>query len=123
MSPPFENFWLSPLGLVPKKEAGCFRLIHHLFYPLKYSLNDDVDNTLASVEYASLSLSQPFGLGVLLAKVDIKSAFRLLPVCESGFNSLGFQCHGCFHFVYYLLFIIIFLFFTLKCFPPLLNGL
>lgn len=101
-SPPFPNFRLSPLGLVPKKESGCYRLIHHLSFPAKQSLNDDIDKSVSSVEYASfdnaLSLLQRFGQGSCLAKVDIKSAFRLLPVCASGYNSLGFQFQGSFYF-------------------------
>lgn len=55
-SPLFENFRLSPLGLVPKKEVGSFRLIHHLSYPLKFCLNDEVDKSMASVQYASFSV-------------------------------------------------------------------
>lgn len=31
--PPFPNIQVSPLGLVPKKSPGEFRLIHHLSYP------------------------------------------------------------------------------------------
>lgn len=34
----------------------------------------------------------------LLAKADIKSAFRLLPIHPSCFNSLGFQFQGQFYF-------------------------
>ena len=30
---PFENLQVSPLGLVPKKTPGEYRLIHHLSYP------------------------------------------------------------------------------------------
>ena len=30
--PPFELFRVSPLGIVPKKSPGEFRLIHHLSY-------------------------------------------------------------------------------------------
>lgn len=33
--PPFENFCLSPLGLVPRKVPGELRLIHHLSCPEK----------------------------------------------------------------------------------------
>ena len=29
-SPPFSNFVCSPIGAVPKKQSGKFRLIHHL---------------------------------------------------------------------------------------------
>lgn len=37
-SPPFPNFRLSPLAIVPKKEPNSFRLIHNLSYPDKSSL-------------------------------------------------------------------------------------
>lgn len=93
--PPFVNFRLSPLSLVPKKEPNSFRLIHNLSYPDKFSLNDVTDKEQASVQYASfddaLLLLRRFGTGALMAKADIKSAFRLLPIHPSGFNSLGFQ--------------------------------
>lgn len=36
-------------------------------------------------------LARAFGPGALLAKADIQSAFRLLPIHPSGFNSLRFQ--------------------------------
>ena len=39
-SPPFETFRVSPLGIVPKKLPGEFRLIHHLSYPEGLSVND-----------------------------------------------------------------------------------
>ena len=37
---PFSVFRVSPLGLVPKKVAGEFRLIHHLSCPRGLSVND-----------------------------------------------------------------------------------
>lgn len=37
-TPPFETFRVSPLGIVPKKLPGEFRLIHHLSYPEGYLL-------------------------------------------------------------------------------------
>ena len=39
-SPPFTNIQISPLGLVPKKCPGEFRIIHHLSYPEECSIND-----------------------------------------------------------------------------------
>ena len=30
---PFETLQVSPLGLVPKKQPGEYRVIHHLSYP------------------------------------------------------------------------------------------
>ena len=41
-SPPFETFRVSPLGIVPKKLPGKFRLIHHLSYPEGLSVNDGI---------------------------------------------------------------------------------
>ena len=41
-TPPFKNFCVSPLGVVPKKTPGEFRLIHHLSFPNGTSVNDDI---------------------------------------------------------------------------------
>lgn len=54
LRPPFPNFRLSPLGIVPKKEQGSFRLIHHLSYTVDASLNDEVSDVEAPVSYSSL---------------------------------------------------------------------
>ena len=35
VSPPFDNLQISPIDIVPKKEPGQFRLIHHLSFPEK----------------------------------------------------------------------------------------
>ena len=41
-SPPLLIFRISPLGLVPKKVEGEFRLIHHFSYPRGSSLNEGI---------------------------------------------------------------------------------
>ena len=51
--PPFENIQISPIGCVPKKSPGDFRLIHHLSYPPGSSINDGIMPELASVSYCS----------------------------------------------------------------------
>ena len=38
-SPPLSPFWISPLGLVPMKVQGEFRLIHHLSFLTSFSVN------------------------------------------------------------------------------------
>ena len=50
---PFPNLRCSPIGLVPKKNPGEFRLIHHLSWPEGNSVNHHIDPTMASVKYAS----------------------------------------------------------------------
>ncbi|OCT70393.1 hypothetical protein XELAEV_18037311mg [Xenopus laevis] len=71
-NPPFKNFRLSPLGVVPKKEKGAFRLIHHLSYPK--------EKELCSVSYAifdqAVSLLVKCGEGALMAKCDVEAASR-----------------------------------------------
>lgn len=101
-TPPFSNFRISPLAIVPKKEPNSYRLIHNLSFPDKESLNYVTDKSNSTVHYASfddaLSLLVRFGRGALMAKADIKSAFRLLPIIPSGFNSLGFYFDGMYYF-------------------------
>lgn len=101
IDPPFKDFRISPLGIVPKKEPMAFRLIHHLSFPRGGSLNDDIDPSLSSVSYSTFEdavrIIKGFGKGALMAKADIKSAFRLLPISPLSFNSLGF-CFDDFYF-------------------------
>ena len=50
---PMSNLQCSPLGLVPKKQPGEFRLIHHLSFPSGASINDFIDEKLCRVKYTS----------------------------------------------------------------------
>ncbi|XP_077775069.1 uncharacterized protein LOC144325502 [Podarcis muralis] len=101
-TPPFPNLHVSPLGIVPKKAPGEFRLIHNLSHPRGTSVNDVIPPELCSVRYASLDhaikMIRKFGPGALLAKCDIESAFRLLPIHPADFWLLGFQFEGGFYF-------------------------
>lgn len=94
-SPPFPNFRVSPLGVVPKKEVGKFRLIHHLSHPKGTSVNDGISKEDATVSYVSFDravmLVRDAGAGALMAKSDIESAFRLLPVHPECHHLLGCQ--------------------------------
>jgi len=94
-TPIFPNMRCSPLGLVPKKDTGDFRMIHHLSYPSGDSINDQIDPNKCSVKYAkfddAISLIQLKGDNCLLAKCDVKSAFRLMPIHPSDFELLGFK--------------------------------
>ena len=99
---PLPNFQVSPLGLVPKKVPGEFRVIHDLSYPKGDSINSTV-----SKEYATIHC-QPFddliyvikllGSGSLVAKTDIESAFRLIPIHPHDYNLLGFVVDGKFYY-------------------------
>ena len=82
--PPFPDFRSSLIGIVPKKTPNEVRLIHHLSYPSGFSVNDNIPADCSTVHYATVNqavkLVQRLGVGCFLAKTDIKSAFRIIPV-------------------------------------------
>ena len=94
-SPPFANLRISPLGVIPKKTPGEFRMIHHLSYPKGASINDSIPPEFSTVKYASvddaISIIQRQGKGCAMAKTDVRSAFRIVPVHPSDYPLLGFQ--------------------------------
>lgn len=99
---PLLNLRTSPIGLVPKKTQGEFRLIHHLSYPAGYSVNDFILEEACKVEYSkfddAVDLVARMGKGTELAKEDIKSAFRLLPISPKDYELLGVK----FESLYYI---------------------
>lgn len=92
--PPVPHLCVLPLGIVPQKALGEFRLIHHFFHPHGQSVNDGIPEELWSVRYTTFDQAvwevRARGLGAELAKCDIKSAFRLLLVNPRDFELLGF---------------------------------
>ena len=93
-SKPFPDFVISPLGLIPKKEAGEFRLIHDLSFPHYDSVNDHIPKEACRVSYETLddivALVKTNGPGSLIAKADIESAFRIIPIHPDDYHLLGF---------------------------------
>ena len=93
--PPLQNMTFSPLGLQPKKAPGEYRIIHHLSYPKGSSVNDGIPRDCSSVHYATVEQAihfiRSFGSNCYMAKTDIKSAFRIIPVHPSDYPLLGFH--------------------------------
>lgn len=91
---PFPDLIISPLGLIPKKEPGKYRLIHNLSYPEGNSVNSLIPQEFSAVQYETIEhaidLVRGFGKGCLMAKADIEDAFRLLPIHPSQYKYLGF---------------------------------
>ena len=92
--PPLPNFVTSPIGLVPKKN-GKFRLIHHLSAPAGESVNDGIPKEDFSLKYIkvddAIERIMRLGRGALLAKFDIRRAFRLCPVHPEHWHLLGIR--------------------------------
>ena len=95
---PFDNLIVSPIGLVPKSVPGEFRLIFDLSYPHGASINSGILSEDSSVAYTKfdevVKMVQSEGNGSFLIKVDIKSAFRLLPIHPMDFPLLGMEFQG-----------------------------
>ena len=99
---PFHPFRVSPLGLVPKKSPGEFRLIHHLSFPRGSSVNDGMAPENTSVHYATVAdairLIKAAGKGCFLAKTDIKNAFRIIPIRPQDHCLLGMKWRGKYYY-------------------------
>ena len=102
LSPPLSPFRISPLGIVPKKVPGEFRLIHHLSFPKGSSVNDGISPEHTSVRYATIDeaikLIMNAGQGCFLAKTDIKNAFRIIPIHPIDYGLLGMQWRGLYYY-------------------------
>ena len=85
-----------------KSTPGEYRLIHNLSFPAGQSINDGIPRDFCRVEYArfddAVALVRTAGEGALMAKSDIKSAFRLLPIAPEDFELLGFKFEGKYYF-------------------------
>ena len=100
---PFQNFHVSPLKLTPKKLPGEYRLIQNLSYPYdEKSVNHAIPTEFSSVEYATIQdaidIIQYLGPNCFMAKSDIKSAFRLIPVSPNDYHLLGFSFNQHYYF-------------------------
>ena len=100
--PLFQTFWVSPIGVVPKRTPGEFRCIEHLPYPYGASVNDGIPVEDSSVTYSrivdAVGLILRTGVGSLLEKTDIKSAFRIIPIRPADYNLLGIYWRGGYYF-------------------------
>jgi len=72
-------------GIIPKShQPNKWRLIVDLSHPSGRSVIDGIPKALCSLSYITIDTAMEqihtMGPGTLLAKIDIKSAFRLLPV-------------------------------------------
>ena len=90
---------ISPFGVIPKKSSpGNWRLIVDLSSPDQHSVNDGIPKELCSLSYCSVddAVRQVLrlGRGAKLAKLDVKNAFRLLPVHPADRPLLGMCWNG-----------------------------
>ena len=90
---------LSPFGVIPKRgQPDKWRLINDLSAPVGRSVNDGIDQDLCSIRYASLdaavSMVRAAGVGTHLAKLDLRHAYRMVPVHPRDRLLLGMSWQG-----------------------------
>ena len=89
----------SYMGLVPKAhQPNKFRLIVNLSYPAGTSINDGISQDLCSLTYASVDdavqLIRNLGRDTLMVKLDLKDAYRIVPVHPQDYHLLGIAWEG-----------------------------
>ena len=85
---------ISRFGVIPKShQLNKWRLIVDLSHPVGLSINDCIPKHLSSIKYITIDNAiqdiLKLGKGTMLAKIDIQSAFRLLPVHPTDRHLLG----------------------------------
>ena len=90
----------SPMGLVPKDHmTDILRLIINLSAPERASVNNGIADSLTSLQYSHVvgivELIKLAGPGALMANLDLKSAYRHVPVHpdDQAFLAVRWQGH------------------------------
>ena len=89
----------NPIGIIPKPhQPGRFRLIVDLSAPRGASVNDGISTELSSLVYITVDkaarLVAHCGKGALMAKTDLRSAYRHVPVHRDDQHLLGIEWDG-----------------------------
>ena len=91
------NFRCSGMGVVPKHDGG-WRIIYHLSAPPGRNINDFIDPDAYTLSYCTVddayAIINSLGRGALMSKIDLKNAFRLIPVRKEDWNLLGIYWQG-----------------------------
>ena len=87
---------------IRRTPTGRWRLITDLSFPEGTSVNDGISPALCTIQYTSVDnierAAYRLGPGTLLAKADIKAAYRLVPVHPDDRTLLGVAWNGA-HYV------------------------
>ena len=94
-----SDIHINRVGVIPKGHTpGRWRLITDLSHPREWSVNDGIDPALCSLSYVTVDMVartvEELGVGALMAKVDIESAYRLVPVHPDDRPLLGLCWRG-----------------------------
>jgi hypothetical protein len=100
-SPPMSNLVVSPLGAVPKKGTSKHRVVHHLSWPRN---GDSINSAIEPMECELTSFDDgtalvvAVGRGALMSKIDIRAAYRCIPVRPEDWHLLGMRWRDFFYY-------------------------
>ena len=96
-APPFPITHCSPIGAVEKDDQTC-RLVMDLSQPTGESINEFIPKEPFSVRYSkfddAVRMVLQSGRGCYMSKLDIKHAFRIIPVHPSQWHLLCYKFEG-----------------------------
>ena len=105
-SPPLPNLQCHPVGVIPKKHSNEWRTIYHLSYPEGDSVNDHIPKDPYTLQYVrvddAIRILKSLGPGSFMAKTDLKSAFRLIPIHPDDWDLLGIHWNNQYYVDLYL---------------------
>ena len=80
---PFESFQINPIGIVPKKTPGSFRMITNLSSPSGTSINDNICDVFSNVTYVSfdeaIKVIISAGSQAFFSKIRYSECFSVTP--------------------------------------------
>ena len=93
---------MSRFGVIPKRhQPGQWRLILDLSNPAGHSVNDGISGEDYSLQYMKvddiIAGIMRLGQGSLMAKFDVKNAYRIVPVHTDDRQLLGMKWRGAFY--------------------------
>ena len=85
LTPGSLQLQINCFGVIPKSsQPGKWRLIVDLSHPAGFSVNDGIEPDICSLSYASVdsavAVIMHLGKSTALAKLDLESAYRIIPV-------------------------------------------
>ena len=83
---------VSALGAIPKPDSNDIRLIHDCSRPIGYALNDYANPDSFSFNTVDAACEH-IKRGYYMAKLDLKSAYRSVPICPSQYIYTGLHWH------------------------------
>ena len=88
----------SRFGVIPKSTPGKWRLIVDMSSPEGGSVNDGIQESWCSLSYATVMDATQgitaYGRGALMIKVDIRSAYRVVPIHPADRQLMGMTWEG-----------------------------